>query len=139
MGNKKSELQQIVGAAIIAIVSAAIVVGAVYGLTGTVSAGTLRWWATLATLAAPIVIVITWRLATKAAREHLTGFNRGLDGAERTMQSVGRGLSATASMARAAKSQPAPTPAVRFDDLLPRPKGSAPITIRKPEDDEIVL
>ena len=112
----KDKTQQVIGAAEIVLVAVAVIVGAVYLVTGTVGMDALRWWATLATLAVPVVIAITLRVATKAAREHLTGFNRGLDGAERTMQSLGRGLSATASMASAVKSQPAPA----HDDLLPR-------------------
>jgi Flp pilus assembly protein TadB len=116
MKDKRQETQQVIGAAVIVLVAVAVVVGAVYLVTGAVGMDALRWWATVATLAVPVVIVIAWRVATKAAREHLTGFNRGLDGAERTMQSVGRGLSATASMARAVKSQPAPA----HNDLLPQ-------------------
>jgi len=116
MKDKRQDIKQIISAVAIVLAAVGTVIGAVYLLTGAVSADALRWWATVATLLLPVAIVITWRVATKAAREHLAGFDRGLDGAERTMQHVGRGLSATASMARAMKSQPAPT----HDDLLPK-------------------
>ncbi|HKZ83123.1 MAG TPA: hypothetical protein VJ793_05650 [Anaerolineae bacterium] len=119
MKDKRQETQQVIGAAVIVLVVVAVVVGAVYLVTGTVDVGLLRWWTTLATLAVPVVVVIVWRVATNAAREHQRGFDRGLDGAERTIQSVGRGLSATASMARTARSvAQAATPT--HDDLLPK-------------------
>ena len=115
----KDKTQQAIGAGVIISAAVAVVVGAVYLITGAVSADALRWWATLATLAVPVVVVIVWRVATNTAREHLRGFDRGLDGAERTIQSVGRGLSATASMARTARSVArAATPT--HDDLLPK-------------------
>ena len=106
----------IVGAVIVTLAIAGGVIAGIYWLT--VQAGDVgaRWWAIVATLAVPASIIITYRLSTHASREHLAGFDRGLDGAERTIQSVGRGLSATASMARTARRE---IPAGRNnDDLL---------------------
>jgi hypothetical protein len=100
-----------------------ISVGLLYYLTGRTTSTGLRWWAALATLAIPLTAGVTWLLTTQSAREHLAGFDRGLAGAEHTITAVGRGLSATASMARtAARSAPRP-PAIASadDDLLPRP------------------
>jgi len=99
-----------------------IAIGLLYYLTGRTSPTGLRWWATLATLALPLAVGAAWLLATQSAREHLAGFDRGLTGAERSITAVGRGLSATASMARTA-ARPAPRPpalAGADDDLLPR-------------------
>ena len=99
-----------------------IAIGLLYYLTGRTSATGLRWWATLATLALPLSVGVAWLLATQSAREHLAGFDRGLTGAERSITAIGRGLSATASMARTA-ARPAPHPpaiADDDDDLLPR-------------------
>ena len=108
----------IVGAVVIGFGLAGLVIGGLYWLTWQVDDPGLRWWAVAATLAVPGAIVITWRLATHAAREHLSGFERGLSGAEKTITSVGRGLSASASMARAARGLPTARPT--NDDLLPR-------------------
>ena len=112
----KDKVAQFIGAGLIVAVTLGGIVGVVYAVTGAVSASVLRWWATAVTLALPVIVVSVWRLATNAAREHLSGFNRGLDGAERTISSVGRGLSATASLARSTRSV---TPQPGHDDLLP--------------------
>ena len=113
-----SRVWSIVGAVIVTLAIAGGVIAGMYWLT--VQAGEVgaRWWAIVATLAVPASIIITYRLATHASREHLAGFDRGLDGAERTIQSVGRGLSATASLARSARGSTQPVN--RNDDLLPR-------------------
>lgn len=106
----------------ISIVSALLMVGVIGGLYWLIcqlGVMVLRWVAVGLVLALPLAVVITYRLATHAASEHLAGFNRGLDGAERTIQSVGRGLSATASMARATRNLPQAQQS--NDDLLPRP------------------
>ena len=137
--SQKQELTQIIGVVVIVGLVMVVVVGLVYGVMGNFDPGTLQWIATFAVLGVIVSFVAGWKVAAGRAREHLRGFDRGVDGAEKTIQAIGRGLSATASMARAAKSQPVPTPAARFDELLPRPKGGAAITIRKPEDDEIIL
>jgi len=108
----------IVGAVIVTLTISVGVIAGMYWLT--VQAGDVgaRWWAIVATLAIPASIIITYSLATHAAREHLAGFDRGLDGAERTIQSVGRGLSATASLARSAHG--VAQLINKNDDLLPR-------------------
>jgi hypothetical protein len=117
-GQLIARLWAIVGAVIVTLAIAGGVIAGMYWLT--VQAGDVgaRWWSIVATLAVPASIIITYRLATHASREHLAGFDRGLDGAERTIQSVGRGLSATASLARTTRRE---TPAGRNnDDLLTR-------------------
>jgi len=113
----KEKATQFVGAAIIVIVAVVVVVGLVYVLTGAVSANVLRWWAATATLALPVTVVVVWRLATNAAREHLSGFDRGVGASESVMTHVGRGLSAAASIARTAARNTTP---VSHDDLLPK-------------------
>ena len=89
--------------AILVVALLAGVVAAIFYSTSTVSETALRWWATLLTLVYLPSIVVTWRIAKREAKEHLRGFSRGLDGAQQTLLSLGRGLSATASMARSAK------------------------------------
>jgi hypothetical protein len=106
----------IVGAVVVTLAISGGVIAGMYWLTGKAGPDGARCWAVVATLAIPASIIITYRLATHAAREHISGFDRGLDGAERTIQSVGRGLSATASLARSARRE---MPAGRSnDDLL---------------------
>lgn len=107
-----------IGAVVVALLAAVAVIGGLYWLTGEAGPDSARWWAVVATLTVPAVVALTWRVATHSAREHLAGFDRGLDGAERTIQSVGRGLSATASLARSTKS--IARPMRDNDDLLPR-------------------
>lgn len=100
------------------IIAAAVLL--VYILTGALDdANTLRWWAASATVAVPVVGYIAWRLAAQASREHLAGFDRGIDKSEAVMTTVGRGLASAASVARAAAKSPA---AVESNDdaLLPR-------------------
>lgn len=107
---------------ILAVIALALVAGAVgglYALTGLAEGNLLRWVTVIAVLALPASILATWRIATHAAREHLAGFDRGIDGGERLITSLGRALSASASMARATKATA--LPAQSFDDLLPRP------------------
>ena len=55
-------------------------------------------------------IIITYRLATHAAHEHLTGFDHGLSGAQKTVETMERSLAA-ARPARDGQSN---------DDLLPK-------------------
>lgn len=104
-GTVRERLLAIFGLIVIVIALSAAVVGSLYWVTGKVSLVGLRWWATLATLVLPVAIFATWRLGHTAAEEHLAGFDQGLDGAERTITSIGRGLSATASLARTAAQQ----------------------------------
>jgi hypothetical protein len=115
-GQLISRIWAIVGAVIVTLAISVGVIAGMYWLT--VQAGDVgaRWWAIVATLTIPASIIITYRLATHASREHLAGFDRGLDGAERAIQSVGRGLSATASLARSAHE--VPQPVNKNDDLL---------------------
>lgn len=120
MKNKVTAVIGTIGCAVIA--SLALVGGVLYGLYWLVSRldyDTLRWVTVGLILALPVAVLITWRLATHAAREHLAGFDRGLDGAERTMTTMGRSLSATASLARTSARMAKPVPA-DFDGLLPQ-------------------
>jgi hypothetical protein len=96
------------------------IVALVYWLLGRLDPGGLRWYAVVVTLALPMLGVITWRLATHAAREHLAGFDRGLTGAQKAVESMGRSLSATASLARMARPAARSLPASAHEDLLPR-------------------
>src|SRR4030042_613550 len=68
-----SRVWAIVGAVIVTLAIAGGVIAGMYWLT--VQAGDLgaRWWAIVATLAVPASIIITYRLATHASREHLAG------------------------------------------------------------------
>lgn len=117
----------------------ALIAGIVFGVfvaTGAVDIISLRWWATILTVIYLPSIVITWRFAKREAKEHLKGFARGLDGAQLTLTSLGRGLSATASIARSSK----PTmPPMRTDDLLPKVGGMRLIESRRDNDDVIDL
>ena len=96
----REKLALYVGVAVITLALAGLVIGGLYWLTGQAGPDGARWWAVVATLANPAAIVITYRLATHAAREHLTGFDRGLTGAQKTVETMGRSLAATASIAR---------------------------------------
>lgn len=114
-----SKVWAIVGIVISSLTISGGVIAGMYWLTGQAGDVGARWWAIVATLAIPASIIITYRLATHASREHLAGFDRGLDGAERVIQSVGRGLSATASLARSTRGMV--TQSVnKNDDLLPK-------------------
>jgi len=99
----------------VALVLAAL---ALYWLIGKVGQTGARWWAALATLALPLAVGVAWVLATQAAREHLAGFDRGINSAERTLTAVGRGLQTNANAARAAQQRAAPQ-VVDNSDLLP--------------------
>ena len=91
-----------------------------YWLTGVAGETSARWWAVTATLALPVAMFITYRLATHAAREHLAGFDRGLTGAQKTVETMSRSLSATASLARTSRPAARTLPASANDDLLPK-------------------
>lgn len=127
----QKEAVQFYGAlAFTGLVCLAAVTFTVYYLTGAVSPMALRWWAVLATLALPVTMAVTWKLAHTAAAEHLSGFDRGLTGAEQTLTTVGRGLSAVASLARTAAAQQrtaAPSWQMAADDLLPPPVHILPV------------
>jgi len=101
----------------VALVLAAL---ALYWLTGKVGQTGVRWWAALATLALPLAVGVAWVLAAQAAREHLAGFDRGINSAEQTITAVGRGLQTNANAAvRAAQQRAAPPQPVDNSDLLP--------------------
>jgi hypothetical protein len=98
------------------------IVTLVYWLLGHLDSNGLRWYAVIVTLAVPVVTFVTYRLATHAAREHLAGFDRGLTGAQKTVETMGRSLAATASIA---KTSARPTMTARtiernHSDLLPQ-------------------
>lgn len=114
----REKLALYVGAVVIAFALASAVIGGLYWLT--IQAGTdgARWWAVVATLTIPAAILITYWLASHAAREHLSGFDRGLTGAQKTVETMGRSLAATASIARTSAHSVRPGQA--NDDLLPK-------------------
>jgi len=87
----------------------------VYVVTGTAEVNTLRWWAAIASLAVPLVGFAAWKLAALAAREHLAGFDRGMDKTEAVMTHAGRGLAVARAAARAAVVGPS-----NDDALLPK-------------------
>lgn len=93
------------------------IVALVFYATGAVGITSLRWWATILTVIYLPSVIVIWHVAKREAKEHLKGFARGLDGAQLTLTSLGRGLSATASIARASKPI---MPPMRTDDLLPQ-------------------
>ena len=121
----------------VALVLAAL---ALYWLTGKVGQTGARWWAALATLALPLAVGASWILASQSAREHLAGFDRGINTAERTITSVGRGLQTNANAAvRAAQQRAAPPPQpVDNSDLLP-PVGQMIITEALPTGEVVNL
>ena len=108
----------IVGAVIVTGAMAGITVAGLYWLTGQAGPTGARWWAVVATLVIPVAVIVTYLLATHAAREHLSGFDRGLTGAQKTVETMGRSLAATASLARTT-ARPAP-PERDNNDLLPQ-------------------
>ena len=114
----KNKVATFVGAFVMVVLIIGGVLGCLYWLTLQFEGDTLRWVTVACILSLPVSVVITWRVATNSAREHLRGFERGLDGAEKTITSVVRGLSVTASMARVARGTAAPVQS--NDDLLPR-------------------
>lgn len=116
----REKVAMIVGALVIVLAVGGGVIGGLYWLA--VLAGEIgaRWWAVAATLALPAAVAISWRLATNAAREHLAGFDRGLAGAQKTVETMGRSLSATASLVRTARVMP--RQAQSNDDLLHNPR-----------------
>jgi hypothetical protein len=107
-----------ISAVVMALLVAGAVIAGLYWLTGVAGPDGVRWWAVVATLAIPAVVIVTYRLATHAAREHLSGFDRGLTGAQKTVETMGRSLAATASLARTS-ARPAQLRPID-DDLLPR-------------------
>lgn len=120
MKNKVTAVIGTIGCAIVA--SLALVGGVLYGLYWLVSRldyDTLRWVTVGLILVLPIAVIVTSRMSTHWAREHLAGFNQGLDGAKRTVETMGRSLSATASLARTSARVVKPAPA-DFDGLLPQ-------------------
>jgi flagellar biosynthesis protein FliQ len=109
----------LLGLAIFVLVLLAGIVALIFYATGRVDEIGLRWWATILTIIYLPSILITWRIAKREAKEHLKGFARGLDGAQLTLTSLGRGLSATASIARTS-ARPAARSLPSAEDLLPR-------------------
>ena len=130
------KLAVLLGMVIFALALLAGIVAGVFVATNAVDIVSLRWWATILTVIYLPSIVITWRIAKREAKEHLRGFARGLDGAQLTLTSLGRGLSATASIARSSK----PTmPPMRTDDLLPPVGAMRLLEARRNNDDVIDL
>lgn len=130
------KLAVLIGGVLFLLALLAGIVALVFYVTGTVDTNSLRWWATILTVIYPPSVVVIWRIAKREAKEHLKGFARGLDGAQLTLASIGRGLSATASMARANRTS---MPPIRTDDLLPQVGGMRLIEARRNTDDVIDL
>lgn len=100
----------------------AVVGGVLYGLHWLVSRldlVTLQWVTVGLILVLPVAVLITNRMSTHWAQEHLSGFDRGLAGAQRTVETMGRSLSATASLARTSARVAKPLPG-DLDGLLPQ-------------------
>lgn len=115
-------------------------VALVYWLLGRLDSNGLRWYAVVVTLALPVTVFVTYRLATHAAREHLAGFDRGLTGAQKTVETMGRSLAATASIAKTSARPAARTlPASANDDLLPKVGAMRLIESQQNTDDVIDL
>jgi hypothetical protein len=114
----REKIVVIMGTVVISLTLAGLVIGGLYWLTGKAGPDGARWWAVVTTLTIPAAIIVTYWLASHAAREHLSGFDRGLTGAQKTVETMGRSLAATASIARtsARSVQPGQT----NDDLLPK-------------------
>ena len=142
MKNKVTAVVGTIGCAIVS--SLALVGGVLYGLHWLVSLldyDTLRWVTVGLILVLPVAVIVTNRMSSHWAREHVAGFDRGLDGAERTMTAMGRGLSATASLARTAnRPVPANRPAAAdLEKLLPQVGGMRLIEAADTEGDIIDL
>ena len=123
MKNKVTAAIGAIGCAIVA--SLALVGGTFFGLHWLVSRldyDTLQWVTVGLILALPVAVIITNRMSTHWAQEHLLGFDRGLAGAQKTVETMGRSLSATASLARTSARMVKPAPG-DFDGLLPQVGG----------------
>jgi len=114
----KETLLFVIGAATLALALFVGIVALLYWLTGLAGDVGARVWAVVATLALPFTVFVTYRLATHAAREHLAGLDRGLSHAAKSVETMGRSLSATASLARSARSARIVQP--DNSDLLPK-------------------
>ena len=123
-----------IGAVVMVLLVAGAVIAGLYWLTGVTGPDGARWWAVVATLAIPAVVIVTYRLATHAAREHLSGFDRGLTGAQKTVETMGRSLAATASLARASTRHPVQA----NDDLLPKVGAMRLIDALRPDGDDLI-
>lgn len=101
------EMTKFVGLFVIAVIVAALAIGLVYGLLGYLSDNGRRLLATALIFAVPGAYL----LGLQYAKSHRAGIERGLDlklgGRERAQQA-------------ARPSVITPTPAQRFDDLLPK-------------------
>ena len=113
----KDKVFYALGLSIAGLAITAIAIAMLYSLIVQAGETGARWWALIATLALPAAVAITYRLATHAAREHLAGFDRGLTGAQKTVETMGRSLAATASLAKTSPQNRASL----FNDLLPQP------------------
>lgn len=114
-----AKIQMIIGFGVIVLAMVGALLGGLYWVMCQLSLVTMRLVTILSMLCVPGAILLTWRLASTSAREHLRGFERGLEGAEKTISSVGRGLSATARLARADNAKHKPVGQPDFTDLLP--------------------
>ncbi len=108
------DMAKFVGLCVIAVIVIGLLIGLVYGLLGYLSDNGRRLLATALIFAVPGAYLMGWQVA----KSHRAGIERGLDlklgGRERVQQA-----------ARPVVTQPTPTPAQRFDDLLPKVQSAA--------------
>jgi hypothetical protein len=108
------EMTKFVGLFVLAVIVAGLCIGLAYGLLGYLSDNGRRLLATALIFAVPGAYL----MGLQVAKSHRAGIERGLDlklgGRERAQQA-----------ARPSLVQPTPTPAQRFDDLLPKVTSAA--------------
>ena len=107
------DMAKFVGLCVIAVIVIGLLIGLVYGLLGYLSDNGRRLLATALIFAVPGAYL----MGLQYAKSHRAGIERGLDlklgGRERIQQA-----------ARPSVTQLTPTPAQRFDDLLPKVQGA---------------
>ena len=109
------DMAKFVGLFVIAVIVAGLVIGLTYGLLGYLSDNGRRLLATALIFAVPGAYLMGWQVA----KSHRAGIERGLDlklgGRERAQQAGAQRMPAVMQ----------PTPAQRFDDLLPKVQSAA--------------
>lgn len=118
----RDDLTKLIGLAVIVLILAGAAVLAVYAIIGGLSDTGRHLLATALVFAVPLAYV----LGLQMAKSHRSGIERGLD------------LKLSARE-RAAQKPSQPSPAVRFDDLLPRPGGAVIVQRTANENDVIDL
>ena len=106
------DMAKFVGLCVLAVIVVGLLIGLVYGLLGYLSDNGRRLLATALIFAVPGAYLMGWQYA----KSHRAGIERGLDlklgGRERIQQAGAQRMPSV--------TQPMPTPAQRFDDLLPK-------------------